>query len=125
MSNWLRRPAGRAPTMRRKPFTEDPIIGILKETAASRKTTELYRRHGIIEQTFYRWMAKYGGLWVNEARRLRPHQSSLGPCLRSLHRRPRPDGGNAKSSSSMVLAAYLSSSSPLSSTNLMDRSSRG
>ncbi len=54
-----------------KRFTEEQVIGILKEAEAGGKTTELCRRHGISEQTFYRWKAKYGGLEVNEARRLR------------------------------------------------------
>ncbi len=57
--------------MRRSRFSEEQIIGIVKESEAGAKTSELCRRHGISEQTFYRWKAKYGGLEVNEARRLR------------------------------------------------------
>jgi len=48
--------------MRRKQFTEEQIIGILKEAEAGGKATDLCRRHGISEQTFYRWKAEYGGL---------------------------------------------------------------
>lgn len=64
--------------MKRKRFTEEQIIGILKEAEAGAKSTELCRRHGISEQTFYRWKSKYGGLDVNEARRLRAleHENS-------------------------------------------------
>ena len=57
--------------MRRKRFTEEQIIGILKEAEAGAKSADLCRRHGISEQTFYRWKAKYAGLEVNDARRLR------------------------------------------------------
>ena len=64
--------------MKRKRFTEEQIIGILKEAEAGANSTELCRRHGISEQTFYRWKTKYGGLEGNEARRLRTleHENS-------------------------------------------------
>src|SRR5438874_12244038 len=57
--------------MKRKRFTEEQIIGILKEAEAGAKSTDLCRCQAISEQTFYRWKAKYTGLEVNEARRLR------------------------------------------------------
>jgi putative transposase len=64
--------------MKRKRFTEEQIIGILKEAEAGAKSPDLCRRHGISEQTFYRWRTKYGGLEVSEARRLRTleHENS-------------------------------------------------
>ena len=57
--------------MRKSRFSEEQIIGILKEHEAGAKLAALFRRHGISEQTFYRWKAKYGGMEVNEARRLK------------------------------------------------------
>ena len=57
--------------MRRSRYNEEQIIGILKEAEAGQKLAELVRKHGISEQTFYRWRTKYGGLEVSEARRLR------------------------------------------------------
>jgi putative transposase len=57
--------------MKRTRFTEEQIIGILQEQEAGAKTAELCRRHGISSATFYAWKAKYGGLNVSEARRLK------------------------------------------------------
>ena len=57
--------------MRRKRFTEEQIIGVLKEHELGAKTADLCRKHGISEATFYNWKSKFGGLDVSEARRLK------------------------------------------------------
>ena len=57
--------------MKRTRFTEEQIIGLLKEAEAGAKTAELARRHGVSEATIYNWKAKYGGLELSEAKRLR------------------------------------------------------
>lgn len=56
--------------MRRKRFSEEQMIGVLKEHEAGAKTADLCRKHGISEATFYNWKSKYGGLEVSEAKRL-------------------------------------------------------
>ncbi len=57
--------------MRKSRFNEEQIIGILKESEAGAEPGELCRRHGITRGSLYRWKAKYGGMQVSEARRLR------------------------------------------------------
>ena len=57
--------------MKRARFTEEQIIGVLKEHEAGAKTADLARKHGVSEATLYNWKAKYGGMDVSEAKRLR------------------------------------------------------
>jgi putative transposase len=57
--------------MRRSRFSEEQIIGILREQEAGAATADVCRKHGISSATFYKWKAKYGGLDVSEARRLK------------------------------------------------------
>jgi len=57
--------------MMKSRFSEEQIIGVLREHDAGTATAEVCRRHGISEQTFYRWKAKYGGLEASDARKLK------------------------------------------------------
>lgn len=57
--------------MKKSRYTEEQIIGILKQHEAGVKTADLCREHGISEATFYNWKSKYGGMEVSEAQRLR------------------------------------------------------
>ena len=52
-------------------FTEEQIIGILREQEVGAKTADVCRKHGVSSATFYKWKARYGGLDVSDARRLR------------------------------------------------------
>ncbi len=57
--------------MKRSRFTEEQIVGVLKEQEAGQRTADVCRKHGISEGTFYKWKAKFGGLEVSDARRLK------------------------------------------------------
>jgi len=57
--------------MKRKTYPEEKIISILKEHEAGASVPELSRRHGVAENTIYRWKSRYGGLEISEAKRLR------------------------------------------------------
>ena len=57
--------------MKRSRFTEEQIIGILQEQEAGMKTADVCRKHGISEATFYKYKAKFGGMDVSDARKLK------------------------------------------------------
>jgi len=57
--------------MKKSRFTEDQIIGVLKEHQAGIPTAELCRKHGISDATFYNWRSRYGGMEVSDVRRLK------------------------------------------------------
>ena len=61
--------------MKRKRYSEEKIISILMEHEAGASVSDLSRRHGIVENTIYRWKSKYGGMEVSEAKRLRVLES--------------------------------------------------
>ncbi len=57
--------------MKRSRFSEEQIIGILKEHQAGMSATDLCRKYGFSDATFYKWRSKYGGMEVSDARRLK------------------------------------------------------
>ncbi|WP_373458637.1 IS3 family transposase [Sphingomonas faeni] len=70
--------------MKRKQFSEEQIIGILKEAEAGAVVTDLCRRHGMSSATYYAWKAKFGGLEVSDAKRLRALEEENGRLKRLL-----------------------------------------
>ena len=70
--------------MKRSRFTEEQIIGILREQEAGVATAEVCRRHGLSSATFYKWKAKFGGMDVSEARRLKALEDENARLKRML-----------------------------------------
>jgi putative transposase len=70
--------------MKRSRFTEEQVIGVLREQEAGVATAEVCRKHGISETTFYKWKAKYGGMEVSEARRLKALEDENAKLKRLL-----------------------------------------
>ena len=70
--------------MKRKRFSEEQIIGVLREHEAGAKTADLARKHGVSEATLYNWKAKYAGMDVSDARRLKAFEEENGKLKKLL-----------------------------------------
>jgi len=70
--------------MKRKRYSEEKIISILKEHDAGASVPDIARRHGIAENTIYRWKSKFGGMEVSEAKRLRELEQENAKLKRLL-----------------------------------------
>jgi len=70
--------------MKKSRFSEEQIIGFIKEAEAGMPVAQLCRKHGFSDASFYKWRAKFGGMDVSEARRLRDLESENGKLKKLL-----------------------------------------
>jgi putative transposase len=70
--------------VKRSRFSEEQIIGVLREQEAGTATADVCRKHGISEATFYKWKAKFGGLEVSDAKRLKALEDENGKLKKLL-----------------------------------------
>ena len=70
--------------MRKSRFTEEQIVAIIQEYTAGAKVSELCRKHGMSDGSFYKWKAKYGGLQVSDVRRLKDLEVENGKLKKLL-----------------------------------------
>lgn len=70
--------------MKKSRFSEEQIIGILKEHRAGLSAVDLCRKHGISDATFYKWRSKYGGMEASEAKRLKSLEDENAKLKRLL-----------------------------------------
>lgn len=70
--------------MKRSRFSEEQIIGALKEQEAGMPTADMCRKHGVSSATFYKWKARHGGLEVSDARRLKALEEENGKLKKLL-----------------------------------------
>ena len=70
--------------MRKSRFSEEQIVRIIQEYAAGAKVSELCRKHGMSDATFYKWKARYGGLQISDVRRLKDLESENGKLKKLL-----------------------------------------
>ena len=70
--------------MRKSQYTEEQIIGFLRQVEAGMPVKDLCRKHGFSDASFYKWRAKYGGMNVSEAKRLKELESENGKLKKLL-----------------------------------------
>lgn len=93
--------------MKRSRFTEDQIIGILKEHEAGVPVAELCRKHGVSNASLYKWKAKYGGMDVSEARKLKALEDENARLKKLLADRARRSGHRDRGSWAVAAIAAV------------------